>query len=266
MSHFEPTEYLTIDQAIDRVVELLQGDAGSILTEEEKGKLRAEAGEVLRQHLYSGGVPSKTITESGGRISTPEYIWGGDQWDEVLQSGRIKFSHGHVLSNPVSGCPLILRDALEAAFEPDRAVKEEPQPEPGPSKESQAKELPVERPLQRALELSGKESNHSQVEGSTTATRHDQQENKSQPKADAEQDAHPKSASFKNRALKDEIEKVLRIARQQWPEAKKRPEVRRMAKDLLAEHGDEISFQFEAVRKILDGSYPPSQRFDIAGL
>ncbi len=117
-----------------------------------------------------------------------------------------------------------------------------------------------------ALELSGKESNHSQAEGSTNAARHDQQENKSQRKADAEQDAHPRSVSFKDRALKDEIEKVRRLARQQWPKAKERPEVRRMARELLDKSGKEIPFKFETVRKILDGAYSPSQRLNIVGL
>ena len=40
MSFFAPNGYLTIDQAIDRVVELNQGDAGPLLTEDEKAILR----------------------------------------------------------------------------------------------------------------------------------------------------------------------------------------------------------------------------------
>lgn len=106
----------------------------------------------------------------------------------------------------------------------------------------------------------------SQVEGSTTATRHDQPKNKGQRKADAEQGGPKKSLSPKERVQKDEIENVLRMARQKWPKAKTRPEVRKMARELLAKRGDETSFKFEAVRKILDGTYGPSQRLNIAGL
>ena len=127
-------------------------------------------------------------------------------------------------------------------------------------------EWPEDSPGLLALHLPEIVSGLSQIEGGTTATRHDQPKNKGQRKADAEQGGPQKSLSPKEQVHKYEIENILRMARQLWPEAKKRPEVRRMAKDLLAEHGDEISFQFEAVRKILDGSYPPSQRFDIAGL
>jgi hypothetical protein len=147
MSHFVPTGYLTIDQAIDRVVDLKSGDTGPLLTEEE-------AAEVLRQLLYADRVTWVTITDYGTLIETPKHICGGEQWYEVLQSGRIKFAHGHVLSNPVSGRPLIPRDALEAAFEPDRAVSEEPQPDPEPPEETQAKEPPEDPPLQRAVNKS----------------------------------------------------------------------------------------------------------------
>ena len=212
MSPFVPTGYLTIDQAIDRVVDLKSGDTGPLLTEEE-------AAEVLRQLLYADRVTWVTITDYGTLIETPKHICGGEQWYEVLQSGRIKFAHGHVLSNPVSGRPLIPRDALEAAFEPDRAVKEEPQPEPGPSKESQDK-----KPSSR--------------------------------KHDAIDDA----------LLKNRISNVLALARDRWPDPKRRPGYKPMAKELVRAQGKSLEFKSETVRKILAGTYSASQRLGISKL
>ena len=84
------------------------------------------AGEVLRQLLYAGRVPSEMITGEGPRIETPQYIWGGGQWDEALKSNWVEFPGAYGVS--VSGRPIILLDALEAAFNPDGTVKEEPQP------------------------------------------------------------------------------------------------------------------------------------------
>lgn len=205
MSHFVPAGYLTPTAALDRVVELMQGDdAGPLLTEKEtailrdlrailyaathpkpgpivpvpkagdggrstsavtyidrtpdkpvedkpprpdvtpeewKDLLRKEAlfneqqdkashaaRECLQQLLYVGRVPSKIITDQGALIETPKHVWGGDQWYEAFRSNRIKFAPR--LGVTVSGRPLIPRDALEAAFNPDEPVKEEPQPKP----------------------------------------------------------------------------------------------------------------------------------------
>ena len=165
---FVPTGYLTLTAAIDRVVELRQGVDGSpLLTEDERATLRnwqrwrvqlsrpepkpgrpdvtleeikdlleketlfkeqqRAAGEVLRQLLYAGRVPSEMITREGPRIETPQYIWGGGQWREALSLKEITFRPS-ILS--VTGFPIILLDALEAAFNPDGTVKEEPQPGP----------------------------------------------------------------------------------------------------------------------------------------
>ena len=84
------------------------------------------AGEVLRQLLYAGRVPSEIITGEGPRIETPQYIWGGGQWHEALSLKNITF-RSSILS--VTGFPVIPRDALEAAFNSDGTVKEEPLPE-----------------------------------------------------------------------------------------------------------------------------------------
>lgn len=84
------------------------------------------AGQVLRQLLYAGRVPSEMITGEGSRIETPQYIWGGGQWHEALSLNKITFRPS-ILS--VTGFPIILLVALEAAFNPDGTVKEEPRPE-----------------------------------------------------------------------------------------------------------------------------------------
>ena len=194
MVDFVPAGYLTISQAIDRVVELMQGgNVSPLLTEDERTTLRTwrdylkrisrhvpepvtpvpkvgdrglfvsravtdrtprrhveakpsrpnvtaeeikdltrketlfedqrpAAGETLRQSLYVGRLSSPTITDEGSLIETPKDVWGGDQWYEVLRSGRIKFGRG--LGVSVSGQPLIPRDALEAAFNPEEAAQE----------------------------------------------------------------------------------------------------------------------------------------------
>ena len=85
------------------------------------------AEQVLRQLLYAGRVSCKTLNKNGLCIETPKYIWGGEQWDEALKRGWVEFPGALGLS--VSGRPIILQDALEAVFNPDGTVKEEPRPE-----------------------------------------------------------------------------------------------------------------------------------------
>ena len=80
------------------------------------------AGEVLRQLLYAGRVPSKTITKMGYCIKTPKHVWGGNWWYMALKINTIQHAHG--LGVSVFGRPVIRRDALEAAFNPDGTVKE----------------------------------------------------------------------------------------------------------------------------------------------
>ena len=84
------------------------------------------AGEVLRQLLYAGRVPHKTLNENGLCIETPKHIWGGKQWDEALRSNWVEFPSAY--GSSVSGRPIILLDALEGAFNPDGTVKEESRP------------------------------------------------------------------------------------------------------------------------------------------
>ena len=81
-----------------------------------------EAGEVLRQLLYTGRVHWKIITEDGTLIAAPKQLSGGNQWHEALRSNRITFRAG-ILS--VTGFPVVSRDSLEAAFNTDGTVKEE---------------------------------------------------------------------------------------------------------------------------------------------
>jgi len=83
------------------------------------------AEEALRQLIYAGRVPWEIITEDGARIALPKHLSGGDQWYEALRSDRITFRPG-ILS--VTGFPVIPRDALEAAFDPDGTVRIAPEP------------------------------------------------------------------------------------------------------------------------------------------
>ena len=53
-------------------------------------------------------------------------VAGGKQWEEALRSDWVVFPGAYGLS--VSGRPIIPLDALEAAFNPDGTVKEEPLP------------------------------------------------------------------------------------------------------------------------------------------
>ena len=91
------------------------------------------------------------------------------------------------------------------------------------------------------------------------------------PQTDAENvvpqyDAQRKSNPLKDQLHKDAIEKVLRKARQEWPDARNRPQVRNMARVLHKKYGDELSFGFESIRHILEGTYSVSDRLKIPGL
>ena len=87
-----------------------------------------------------------------------------------------------------------------------------------------------------------------------------------EPAPDFKPGAQRKSNPLKDRLYKDAIEKVLRKARQEWPDARNRPPVRKMAKVLEKKYAYELSLRFEAIRQILDGTYPASRRLDIPGL
>jgi len=180
MNAFVPPEYLSFDDAIDRVAEIamLARDPGAVLTQDEKSVLqgvrdrlawairqsrpgvtpasdpkppqsettkeevkkimdkeaamieqRLLAKEELQRLLYIEQVPSVAITENGYCHPAPGYIWGGKQWYEALKSNWIAFPNGY--GSSVSGRPIIARDALEEAFNPDGTVKEAPKKEPG---------------------------------------------------------------------------------------------------------------------------------------
>jgi len=180
MNAFVPPEYLSFDDAIDRVTEIamLARDPGSVLTQDEKSALqgtrtmmawlirqgrpgvtpasdpkppwqeiikeefstikdkeaamkeqRLQAKDELQRLLYTEQIPLVAITESGSCHPAPGYIWGGRQWFEALRSNWITFPNGY--GSSVSGRPIIARDALEEAFNPDGTVKEAPKKEPG---------------------------------------------------------------------------------------------------------------------------------------
>ncbi len=67
-------------------------------------------------------------------------------------------------------------------------------------------------------------------------------------------------------ALKVRIEAVLAKARTEWPKKNKRPGIKPMAKHLATKHGKKLGFGYEAIRKILRGTYPASKRLGISGL
>lgn len=67
-------------------------------------------------------------------------------------------------------------------------------------------------------------------------------------------------------ALKVRIETVKATARTEWPKKNKRPGFKPMAKHLATKHGKKLDFGYEAIRKILDGTYPASKRLGIHGL
>ena len=62
------------------------------------------------------------------------------------------------------------------------------------------------------------------------------------------------------------IKNVLALARRDYPNSKKRPGIRPMAKELVRKHGAKLGFKENTVRKILDGSYPASKNLEIPGL
>jgi hypothetical protein len=66
--------------------------------------------------------------------------------------------------------------------------------------------------------------------------------------------------------LKNRIEMVLALARRKWPDPKSRPGVKPMARELVRLHRNELGYKFDAVRRILDGTYSVSRRFGISGL
>ena len=66
--------------------------------------------------------------------------------------------------------------------------------------------------------------------------------------------------------LKNRINKVLAKARTKWQDPKKRPEIDVMAKELFRLHKKDLGYKFEAIRKILRGTYGPSVRLKIDGL
>ncbi len=148
MNAFVPPGYLSFDDAIDRVAEItmLARESTSPAAHEDtdpepprpgfaKGEFkgiwdkeaamieqRLLAKEELRKLLYTEQIPSAAIEENGSCHPAPGYIWGGKQWSEALYYNRITFSYGD--GTIVSGRPLIPREALEAAFNPDGTVKD----------------------------------------------------------------------------------------------------------------------------------------------
>jgi hypothetical protein len=70
---------------------------------------------------------------------------------------------------------------------------------------------------------------------------------------------HPADEDARRRK---KIEAVLDEARRRWPDPRKRPEVRQMAR-LLAKAG---GYSEGTIRSILDGIYPPQRRLGINGL
>ena len=66
--------------------------------------------------------------------------------------------------------------------------------------------------------------------------------------------------------LRNSIKMVLATARTEWPDAKTRPAIDVMAKELERLDRKDLGYKFEAIRKILRGTYKPSVRHGIPGL
>ena len=131
MNAFVPPGYLSFDDAIDRVAEITTLARGS--TSPAAIEQRRLGKEELQKLLYAEQIPSVVITEDGSCHPTPGSIWGGEQWNEALRYDRITFPDSRYLSAYLSGRPIIPKDALEEAFNPDGTVKEAPkkkEPEP----------------------------------------------------------------------------------------------------------------------------------------
>ena len=206
---------------------------------------RPAAGEVLRHLLYTGRVPWEIITEDDTRIAAPKHLSGGNQWYEALKSNRVTFRPG-ILS--VTGFPVISRDALEAAFNSDGTVKDEPEPV---------------APEATAEELNTQQTPHGDIENLT-------------PKAPGKE-KKPRAAR-KRDAAADKIseiryKKVKAKALRTWSNPKTRPGYRAMAdalatadKQLDKKHPNRLGFASETMRKILDGTYGPARDLGIGPL
>ncbi len=86
--------------------------------------------ETLRQLMYDGRVSLEIITDGGALLRVPKHILGGEEWNNALRFDRVKFvlPGSHPLAKPIEGRPLISQSALEAAFDPDGAVRADPEP------------------------------------------------------------------------------------------------------------------------------------------
>ena len=134
MAAFIPPEYLSFSDAIDCIAERTMLARESASPAAHKGTWAKEAAvieqrrlakEELQKLLYTEQIPSVVIEEDGSCHPTPGYIWGGKQWNEALGFNRITFPDSRYVSAYVSGRPIIPKDALKAAFNPDGPVKAE---------------------------------------------------------------------------------------------------------------------------------------------
>lgn len=100
-------------------LEIIKEEFKKIMDKEAAMKeQRLLAKEELQKLLYTEQIPSVAIEENGSCYPAPGYIWGGKQWSEALSYDRVTFPYGSGGSY-VSGRPIIPKDALEAAFDPD---------------------------------------------------------------------------------------------------------------------------------------------------
>ena len=63
--------------------------------------------------------------------------------------------------------------------------------------------------------------------------------------------------------LKIRIKSVHAIALRKWPNPKKRPRYKAMAKDLADNYGEKLDYKFSAIHQILIGTYPAAKRLGI---
>ncbi len=94
----------------------------------------------------------------------------------------------------------------------------------------------------------------------------DKEGQEGKPRPTVQKRAKRKSDTETDAILRIKIKKVLAAARRESPDAKKRPGIKPMAKELVREHRGNLDYKFYTVCKILDGTYKSSRRLGIPGV
>jgi hypothetical protein len=90
-------------------------------------------------------------------------------------------------------------------------------------------------------------------------------EDDDRPPEDSSRSVRQTDLAYDN-ALKIKIRRVLKAARDEWPDPEHRPEIKPMAIELARKHGKKLGYSATAIRLILRGKYRPARRLGISGL